>query len=490
MKFKHILLALMPLCIASCSEEENVVPNHAKPEVRVTAGASVHSRIALSDDGDKTHTLWQNADRISLFTATQSNLVYSTTTQENVEIAEFTPVGEELLRNEGEVVYACYPEAAQVSGEGMVVELPATETIDYADGAIRSFGYAVGTISDAEVSLEFKHISAFLCLKVTHEELTDASKAISHVTVSTSSDVPLSVGEGDTFDFATQTASTTNGSNTVQVNVGSHVVDSDWTVYVPILPQPAGANITIALTDSEGATQYTVTKQVPESGFLAGNVYKCVALNAADTAYLVDGVTFNSRIKQLASGESHVNVNYYVYNIRKIEFVTEVQTLPTKYVVVSSDESLVPVYASFNQGTGLLTVFTSASTIGIENASYMFSGLPSLTEIDFGNFNLSEKTTSAMLMFSDSAALTSLDLSNWKVGNVTDMYMMFRYCSALTHLNLTNWNFHDSVKLGYMFDFCASNSQNCEITATQEVKDFLLNNAKSTCMTSDWFSWK
>lgn len=490
MNFKHILLALMPLCIASCSKEENFVSDPVKQEVRVIADASAHSRIALSDDEDKTHTLWQNGDRISLFTAFQSNLVYSTTTEENVATAEFTPVGEELLHNEGEVVYACYPEVTQVSGEGMVVNLPATETIDYADGAIRSFGYAVGTVSDAEVSLEFKHISAFLCLKVTAEELMDATKAISHVTISTSSDVPLSVGEGDTFDFDTQTATTTHGSNTVQVNVDNLVIGTDRVLYIPILPQPAGANITITLADSEGSTQYSVTKQVPESGFLAGNVYKHGFLNDTNVAYLADGVTFNSCIKQLASGASYVNVHYYVYNIRKIEFVTEVQTIPEKYVVVSSDDSPVPVYASFNQADGLLRISTSAPTIEIVNASYLFFLLSGLSEIDFGNFTLSETATSTVSMFSECTALTSLDLSKWNVENVTDMYMMFQNCSALTNLNLANWNFRDNVKLGYMFDSCASSSQNCEITATQEVQDFLLNKTGTTRMTSEWFSWK
>ena len=450
MKLTHILLALMPLCIASCSEEENVVPGYAKPEVRVTAGAGAHSRIALSDDEKKTHTLWQNGDRISLFTATQSNLVYSTTTEENVATAEFVPVGEGLDNTEGEVVYACYPEEAQVAEEGLVVNLPATATIDYADGAIRSFGYAVGTISEGEVRLGFKHISAFLCLKVTPEELADSTKAISQVTVSTSSDVPLSVGEGDTFDFTTLTATTTNGSNTVQMNVGSHVVDSVWTFYVPILPQPAGADITIALTDSEGAAQYTVTKQVPESGFLAGNVYKHGFLNAADVAYLVDGPTFNERIRQLASSD------YYDTNIKKVEFVTESQAFPDEHIIVSADDSPALVCASFNETDGVLTVQTPAKSIEIVNASYMFSYLEFLETIDWGNFKVNETTTSTNEMFQYCYSLKNLDVSNWNTVNVVDMGYMFDYCYSLETLDVSNWNTANVERMYSMFSYCSS----------------------------------
>ena len=74
---------------------------------------------------------------------------------------------------------------------------------------------------------------------VMDQMLSDATKGISRITVSTSSSQPLSVGEGDTFDFSSLTASTGNGTNTVQINVDNHVVDSLWTVYIPVLPQPA-----------------------------------------------------------------------------------------------------------------------------------------------------------------------------------------------------------------------------------------------------------
>ena len=121
MKINYIQLALIPLCMVSCSEEENIASVESKCEVRVTAGADAQSRIVLSDRGNKIRSLWQNGDRISLFTSTQSNLVYSTAIEENVTSANFTPVDASLDNVEGNTVYACYPDATLASEEGMVV---------------------------------------------------------------------------------------------------------------------------------------------------------------------------------------------------------------------------------------------------------------------------------------------------------------------------------------------------------------------------------
>ena len=144
MKLKHMWLALIPFCMASCSEEETIVSGESQREVRVTAGASNHSRVVLNDEGNRVSSLWEAGDKISLFTATQSNLVYST--DANAATAVFTPVDEALQDIERNTVYACYPEVSRIAGEGMVVGLPSTTTMEYNNGSIRSFGYATSTI--------------------------------------------------------------------------------------------------------------------------------------------------------------------------------------------------------------------------------------------------------------------------------------------------------------------------------------------------------
>ena len=480
MKLKHMWLALIPLCMASCSEEETIVSGESQREVRVTAGASNHSRVVLNDEGNHISSLWEAGDKISLFTATQSNLVYST--DAHAATAVFTPVDEALQDIERNTVYACYPEVSRAADEGMVVGLPSTTTMDYDNGSIRSFGYATSTISGGSVNFQFKHISAFIALEVKPEMLTDATKGISRITVSTSSSQPLSVGEGDTFDFSSLTASTGNGTNTVQINVDNYVVDSLWTVYIPILPQPAGADITITLTDSEGQTLYTQTKQTPSSGFLAGRAYHQKAVEVEKSAYLTYGRDFNDRVKQLANdmvnGAGDRN-----RLITQIKFKTEDETTPpASHVTVYADYSSAPIYATYNPVDSLLTVFTPAKSMEIEDAANMFEDMNALRTIDFGNFSVTAKTmkmnqmfygcnslvtfdasnwntenvVEMHKMFEGCHSLTTLDVSHWNVGKVELMYQTFALCNSLTTMDVSNWNTESVVDMCWMFDSCTS----------------------------------
>ena len=457
MNLKYILLALMPFCIASCSEEEYGISGGMQREVRVTAGTTPHSRIVLKDNGSHTQTLWQNGDKISLFTATQSNLVYGTTMAENSSVAEFTASGEKLKYVEGGTVYACHPEAASVSEDGKKVNLSSTQTMDYNNGTIRSFGYAEGAIEDGNLNLSFKHISAFISLSVTPDMLSDSTKQVGRVTVTTSSDQPLSVGEGDTFDFSTQTASTTNGTNSVQIDTDSLAIESLWTVYIPVLPQPAGANITLTLTAGDGTTLYTLTKETPSDGFQAGYVYKVGASVSFETSCLVDGPTFNASIKELVNGNTASRSVYDTDSlIAKVEFLTEVETVPENCITVSAEDSPAPIYASFNPADSLLTVFTPAKDIEVVNTSSMFAYLTRLRVVDFGNFDVNETTTNLSSMFYYCSSLSSLDVSNWDISNVTDISYMFSECSSLTSLDVSNWDTSNVTSMRSMFNECSS----------------------------------
>ena len=456
MKLKYMLLALIPLCMASCTEEEYAASNELKQEVRVIAGLGTNSRMVLSDQGEYFSCLWQNGDQISLFTPTQSNLVYRTAIEENAVIATFTPVDESLEDVEGNTVYACYPDVNLASEGGMVVNLPSTDTIYYDNGKLRSFAYAASTISKGNVSFQFKHISAFLALTVTPDMLSDATKGISRVKIGTSSSEPLCIGEGDTFDFATETLVTTNGGSSMVVNVDNQVVDSLWNICIPILPQPAGADITVTLEDSDGQTLYTQTKATPESGFLAGRAYHQKITKVAEVAYLTYGSMFNERVKQLANdmvnGAGDRN-----RLITQIKFVTEDDTAPpATHVTVYADNSPQAIYATYNPVDSLLTVFTPAKSIEIEDASHMFFEMNALRSIELGNFRVSEKTTNMTSMFQSCNSLASLDVSNWNTENVIQMHKMFEGCHSLATLDVSNWNV-GKVELMYQtFALCFS----------------------------------
>jgi len=59
-------------------------------------------------------------------------------------------------------------------------------------------------------------------------------------------------------------------------------------------------------------------------------------------------------------------------------------------------------------------------------------------------------------MFSDCRALTSLDLKNFNIQNVTNMSSMFNRCKALTSLDLKSVNAQNVTDMGFMFSGCAA----------------------------------
>ena len=176
-----------------------------------------------------------------------------------------------------------------------------------------------------------------------------------------------------------------------------------------------------------------------------------------EVAYLVDGSTFNERIKQLANEMASSRGVYDTDNhIAKIEFSMGVQTLPEKYVAISADNSPAPAYASFNPTDSLLTVFTPAKDLKIVDASYMFYGLASLHTINWGNFKINETTVNTSNMFNGCSSLTTLDISNWNTFYVTNMSSMFTGCYKLTTLNISNWNTSKVTNMNCLFGWCHS----------------------------------
>lgn len=174
-----------------------------------------------------------------------------------------------------------------------------------------------------------------------------------------------------------------------------------------------------------------------------------------EVAYLVDGITFNEQIKELAN-RYKMGYEHFDYLIKEVKFATEVQTFPKEYITISADDSPVPAYASFNSTDSLLTVFTSTKDMRIVDASCMFRGLRNLRVIDFGNSEVNETTINTQSMFSECSALTTLDVSNWDTSNVLDMNFMFVRCSSLTTLDVSDWDTSNVANMHAMFDGCSS----------------------------------
>jgi len=446
-----LFFGLLVLILAGCSDHDWVDTNTDKP-VKVTAQIA-KSRVGFNEVDNITNAYWQEGDAITLFTSSQGNLNYVAGASAGSSSSKaFTPRSGYLKAIDGEQVLACYPASTIEDGK---VSLPITT--DWEDNDPLPFAYAVSSIEDSEVNLQFEHVFSFLKLTVTPSMLSDTTKAVRQLIVRTSSGDPLSIGQGSTFDYSTKKASIANGENTIQIATDTKVVRTSWEVYLPVLPQPADADITITLADEAGEILFELTKKTPSTGLEKGNVYRVGTSISYDTSFLIDGPTFNTRIKQLAN-DADITYTDADSLIRKIEFVTDTELMTSldDCIEVSSSDSPCPIYASFNSAERSLTVFTPAKDIEVVDASGMFGGLEVLETIDFGEFDVNETTTSMEGMFVDCSALTSLDIADWNTCNVTDMGALFCHCRSLSTLDIANWNTGKVTYIGEMFWGCTS----------------------------------
>ena len=106
----------------------------------------------------------------------------------------------------------------------------------------------------------------------------------------------------------------------------------------------------------------------------------------------------------------------------------------------------------FYSCSGLTSLdLTNFKTENVTNMNSMFSSCYKLTSLDLKNFK-TENVTDMSCMFSNCFKLTSLDLKNFKTENVTNMSWMFSNCFNLTSLDLTNFNTAKVKNMDYMFN--------------------------------------
>ena len=95
------------------------------------------------------------------------------------------------------------------------------------------------------------------------------------------------------------------------------------------------------------------------------------------------------------------------------------------------------------------------NTEKVTNMNSMFSNSLAITSLDLSNFNTANVTDMSK-MFEGCSALTSLNLSNFNTAGVKDMYCMFCVCSALTSLDLSNFNTANVTDMSQMFEGCSA----------------------------------
>ncbi|MBP5797268.1 MAG: BspA family leucine-rich repeat surface protein, partial [Bacteroidales bacterium] len=105
--------------------------------------------------------------------------------------------------------------------------------------------------------------------------------------------------------------------------------------------------------------------------------------------------------------------------------------------------------------------FTSCTSIDLSqvktddctNMSYMFGSCLALTTLDVSNFNTAN-VTDMSYMFASCNSLESLDLSYFNTASVTNMLGMFVTCTSLESLDVSNWYTANVTNMNNMFLGC------------------------------------
>lgn len=176
----------------------------------------------------------------------------------------------------------------------------------------------------------------------------------------------------------------------------------------------------------------------------------------AKNATLVNGVSFNTAIKQLVN----TNANYTVEDntITSIQYTNVKPSSGTLTVNVSQSGHEVLAY----RNGGTIYLYSQAETIYYNpDSSYMFYNLKALSSLSITSDSKfkTTKTTNMSWMFEDCGYnnLTSLNLSIFDTSKVTNMEGMFADCGheKMTSLNLgNNFNTSNVTNMKAMFANC------------------------------------
>lgn len=266
---------MLALLAASCANDDmNEVAALKQNGIQVTAGLDANTRVGFEQDGDVTHAFWEEGDQITLYAPSQGALNYQVSTLgEGGYSATFSAIGD-VLKNTDETIYAAYPETDITDG---IATLHNTDT--WIGERPMPFGYAVGKVTDGKVNLSFNHLYAYLKLTLNAETVAGSDvKEITDVYITNPSGTPVALAAGR-FDFESQSIIQEKGVNYMYYTLQESFTatgDAEKSIYIPILPQPAGETLTLSVLHQQGNTcdtLFSVTKETPGNGFIAGHAY-------------------------------------------------------------------------------------------------------------------------------------------------------------------------------------------------------------------------
>ena len=202
------------------------------------------------------------------------------------------------------------------------------------------------------------------------------------------------------------------------------------------------------------APEVTEQKDDAQASAEGESVLGIKKLYAEEPSMLTTGTSFSGAIKTLAAGKSKT----YSSADSLIKSVQWVNTLPsgsitTKDVSANQDGSYL---AWWDAGTSTIKLYSESGDVVLNpDSSSMFRNCKSLTSLDVSNWDTG-KVTNMNRMFSGCGSLTTLDVSKWDTSQVTNMGSMFYNCIRLTTIYIgSGWNTDKVTFSGYMFTDCS-----------------------------------
>lgn len=453
MKKALFIFAAAATMLASCQIAEEFAPKGGSKTFEGIIETEGTTRVALAADGDVYHVNWQKGDKVII-----NDVIY----EAGEGGSAYTFFIKDTTYSDPEAPYeAYYPVLAAKS-------LPAVQ--NYVEGAA---SYVPMMAESNTQTLSFKNICAILKLNVS----TSSDVMVKSIVLK--ADQPLS-GQYVVINNAAVIAVGKAGV-TINCDEGVSVGTAPKPFFVSV---PAGdyTNLTITLNTTDGKAQTLKLKsgktlkiersKVYESDFAFNNLTAISEIGGV--AVIPEGKLFNAALKQLVDPlATETTIDNDV-----VKIVFDTKSTSKEGVEIQDIESDLPIYASFDEGSGIVTISTPAETIKTgTDASYLFGRFTNLEEIVNLKCLNTEDAEVMNNMFwydgCDTSMLKKLDLSNFNTTNVTTFRSMFCSCKSLETLDVSSFDTKNAENFQHMFR-AMSSLKSLDLTSfnTENVSDF------------------
>lgn len=483
-KYLFLAAALFTALFVSCQQEpmEAIDDNAIKstPKVIYASVADDDTKAGMDryyDDGTGTYKYrhhWENGDVIYIYEGTS----VTTYTCTNAATGEFTEVSTSTIPN-GRSFTNCRAVYSTVGPVSVTADDKVSIlNTDAYGGYVSSSdtpGYGNFMVASTDDGIHFRFVSQVGWVKLQLK----GTKTVKSISMS-------KYGSGENYEgryeynFSTDTYSFDESQGeSLTVTLDSPVtLDPDTpTDFYFAFPAMSYAGMSFEFAFDGGGYDYLSTAKtvVVERNTVTPMAVKEVGFRST----LCTGVNFNVTLKSLAAGTT-VSAGDADNLIKGIVFsLGEASPAATSVNLADSGK---PIYATFDAGSGLITLHTAADIVtlnsecaemfrqmtALESAAMlsqvarskvgvisMFRGCASLESIDLSKLDVSE-AISFSNMFNGCSALTGLDLSTLNTSSATTFTYMFGGCAALTSLDLSGFDTKKVTDFSYMFNDCTS----------------------------------